>query len=561
MNKQPKRTTKKKILPKKAVAKRAPSKTKKPVITAKKGKTAAKRAVSKTKKYIPKKSKQKLNPIASFVLFTGVIGLVFLASFAIAGFLSPTKTTDNTVLGATTGMMAPTDFKAMVVDYTVMLSWTNVAEEDYQYVVWVYDSDEKKYFPRKIINESGSMGEIITKSYDQEPGSALLYKVSMCKNCRFTSRDTISGEPGAMSQGVVVRVPRVSAPASLRVSDNNEGVELTWSQSPGVDGYDIWRSSVYFSFFGLFNIYSSGYKKVGTVGTNGTYSSYHAYDADGVPKIPIDVPSPTAYIDKTVAPGKRYRYRITSKKMIVPVNKDKGWQSAKSNGSGSATLTVADLAVPEDFAIKPAAKDRATVSLGLSESSYFSGYYLYCDKCPIKRMKLLSSDDAGVQFGGVDSDKKLMAFSVNGLSENTKYRFSLSKYRVADRRIYESPKTKTVYFTTSDAESPSAPANFSYLEGSDTDEIGFELNIPSDGDIYDYSLSVDCVKEKYAPDNVWKGNPEIFKYKSDDENVARQYRFTLKDFGKKRGTCNANLTAYDPRTETYSEPSVVTFEN
>lgn len=510
-----------------------------------------KRSTSKIKKPAVSKKSISSKPIGVFVSFAGMIGLASLMLFAIGGFWpSAVVANDSSVLGATTGMMAPADFKAMVVNYSVMLSWSNTADGDYQYVIWVYDSAEKKYHPEKIIDGNGSVGEVITKTYDQEPGTTLLYKVSMCEDCRLKSDRTITGNPGDMSPGLVVKVPMMPTPSSLRIANNIDGIKLTWSQSLGVDGFNIWRKTSYFG----------RYSKIGSVGTNGTYSAYHTYDADGVARVPIDVPSPTIFIDNDVIPGRRYYYKITSKKMIVPLVGKSGWLSTTSRDSRQVAIVAAKLSTPKGFTAKAAAKDRVIVSVMMGETSPKSGYYLYCDKCSTKRLKLLSSENSDIQFGGIDSDKKLMSFSLRGLSDDTRYGLRLSSYRIVGRRVYESPKTKTIYLTTTEVQSPLAPADFKYNESADPTEASFTWGTIED-ESYDYSMAIDCVKNSNTSSSLWKGRAVPYKINTDSIYAAEIYGFSIKDLDKKKGSCTAYLTAYDPKTALYSEPAVATFED
>lgn len=313
MKKQAKKTAKKTLV-KKAVVKKATIKKVKPVAV--------------LKKSVSKKKVKFFKPLGIISAIGGALGLVLLVSFSLANLLAPNVINDKPVLGATDGLVAPTGFSSKVTNFRVYLSWNNMVDGDSQYLIWIYNSTAKKYYPETLADATGAYGSVITKSYDQIPGTTLLYRVSMCEGCQFTSENTVSGSVGSMSAGVAVTVPKIPAPTSLKLSSNNVGVKLSWKAINGVDGYNIWRAT---SLLG-------SYTKVGSVGIDGTFSTWHTYNADGTLDIPVDMRSPTTFIDKTASSGKMYFYKVSAKKMIAPLTYSRGWLNVESSRSSFSMI-------------------------------------------------------------------------------------------------------------------------------------------------------------------------------------------------------------------------------
>lgn len=550
MKKQAKKITKKPPMTKKAVSKNLSVKKRRSAVVVRKPISKKNRLPVKAKKHITKKRLKIFKPLGLFVVIMGALGLVSLISFAIAGFFSATDNTDTPVLGASTGLMVPTGFKAKVVNYSVMLSWDNMTDGQYQYVIWVYDSGIKKYNPEVIVDGKGTIGDIITKTYDQKPGTTLLYKVSMCEGCQFSEYHKIIGNSGGLSAGSVVTVPRVRTPSSLRLSNVSSGIKLTWSQIPGVDGFNIYRSS---SFFGNYEI-------IGSVGTDGTYSSWHTM-TDGVYDVPVDVPSPTTFTDTTVVPGVVYFYRVSAKKMINLLTDKKDWINIESSRSGFKSIRAAKLATPRGFSVKAAATDRLTIYAGKINISSTEGYYLYCDKCDTTKMKLLPSASPDIQFGSAKTDKNTVAFSLGSLKEKIRYGLWLTRYKVMDGKIYESAKTSTVYARTAGVRSPVAPVDFQLFDYIENQGISFSWKVP-DVAVSEYNMLIECDYNESEDKPVWVGKPVPYKISGESsKNMVDSYIFDIDDFSNSRGKCTASLSAYDSKTRQYSEAATVTFKD
>ncbi len=509
MKKQAKKTTKRTLVKKVAV--------KKAIVKKRKQVAIAKKAVSKKKVKFFK-------PLGIISAIGGALGLVLLISFSLANLLAPNIIDDNTVLGATTGLIAPTGFSAKVTNFRVSLSWDNMAEGNGQYLVWIYNSNAKKYYPEALVDGTGATGGIITRSYDQAPGTTLLYRVSMCEDCQFTGENTVSGSVGSMSAGVAVTMPRLSTPKINSVTSVDGGLKISWGAKSGIDGYDIWRTTSPLR----------SYTKIGSVGTDGTYSSWHTYNADGTPAIPIDVPSPTSYIDKTVVPGKLYFYKVSAKKMITPLTYEKGWQNFESNRSGFK-MVVPIIRPPVGLKVEAAYKDIVYISISSSQEAT-DLTYIYCDKCASKKM-LLNVKTPGISFGGVAFDSSTVSYVLSGLKANTRYTFSATKARVIAGKAYESQKTKTQTIKTPNIDQPAMPTGLQ--PGGMSEETGLRIIwddplVAVDG----YSITAVC---NNSTDKIFY---EDIAFASTwlDENNKRA--FDIGSTFMAAGECSVNLTAY-----------------
>lgn len=294
---------------------------------------SSRKATSK-KRFTAKNNKALKKPNNRFSFGGLIFVFVFLSAVGLSAIFSDVSNNDS-VLGASTKTMAPMNFKAETKGYRVNLTWDNVVDGDYRYLVWVYDRENRKYEPKAFGSGSGSIGEIVSYDLDQIPGTSVLYRVSVCNDCRFSKEKGIIGSPGFLSSRATVNMPRIERPDSIVASADNTGVKLSWSPIVGVDGYEVWRSTF---LLGL-----TGFRKIGFVGTLGTFSSYHVYEKDGEPKIPIDVISEATYLDEKVRPGVRYYYKISARKMIVPLTKPTAWQSTYGNRSSTISAVAEEV--------------------------------------------------------------------------------------------------------------------------------------------------------------------------------------------------------------------------
>lgn len=293
-----------------------------------------------SKKRVQKKKNTFSKSFSVISIGVSVVSVVLFFAVFTSSKIFPTATVEGAVLGASTKTMAPMNFKAETKGYRVNLTWDNVVNGDYRYLVWVYDRENKKYEPKAFGSGSGDIGETVSYNLDQIPGTSALYRVSVCNGCRFSKEKGIIGSPGFLSSRAKVNMARIERPDSIVASAGSTGIKLSWSPIDGVDGYEVWRSTF---LFGL-----TGFRKIGFVGTLGTFSSYHSYDKDGEPKIPIDVISEATYLDKKVKPGVRYYYKISARKMIVPLTKPTGWLSMQSNKS-STISAIAEEVIEEEI--------------------------------------------------------------------------------------------------------------------------------------------------------------------------------------------------------------------
>ncbi len=282
------------------------------------------------KKVLAKKQNKMIKTIGYFAVSVSLVALVVFMAVSLASTILPSASINEDVLGSTTDTMAPTSFGTVVKNYRVSLVWDNMVDGEYQYLIWVYDTTSRKYTPKAFGMGEAGIGTTVTYDLDQVPGTSVLYRVSSCKDCKFAKDGSVIGKTGVLSAGIVARVARIVAPTAVSAMADDSGINLAWKQIAGVDGYDIWRTTNLFGF--------TGYSKIGSVGTLGTFSSYHINNLDGTPKIPTDIASPTSYLDKRVEPGKRYYYRVSAKKMIMPLAKSTKWVSV--SGGRSATVSA-----------------------------------------------------------------------------------------------------------------------------------------------------------------------------------------------------------------------------
>lgn len=418
-------------------------------------KSVGKKVVKKQKKVFFDKK------IGIFILIAGILALVALVSLALSE-IDLASNNDNSVLGSTSQLGAPTEFRASADKYTAKLSWRhNAPSEDYKYKLFYYNQKLKTYVPFETIdvNETGPYayrtkygyttfdGNTVTAKVDQTPGKTVIYKVALCKgDCEvsfqqtdgnitgWTAIDTI----GKISSAAVLEMPKISAPTSLRVTTNSIGNRLSWKAIPGVDGYNIYRSS---SYFGL-----SGYSMIGLVGTDGTYSTRHTFDADGTIGILPNVPSPTTYTDNRAIPGVKYYYKVVARKMIAPPTYARGWQYSYSEKSGAVNVVTAKIATPTIFRVLPRTRNMVQIVTNDMATSSTDGYYLYCDLCDEKKMELKQGPNIG--FAGTNDQEHSMAFGLSGLDAGTRYSFQLTRFKIINGKTFESAKTSTQYVKT-----------------------------------------------------------------------------------------------------------------
>lgn len=279
--------------------------------------TAKKRPVASRKRVVRKKVRV-YKHLGVFACLAGLLGLIALVSFTASRIISPVADDVDPVLGVTTNLLAPVNFRVRVENFRVQLSWVNTNDDQsQQYVVWTYDSNTKKYQPRVLKEAQVEAGQVVTYMADQRPGTTLLYRISACRGCDAS----FNGEMGPMSGGIAVTMPRLPRPSGLRVFSSASDMRLSWRGIKGVDGYIIYRS------VGLFNIFGE-YEKIAEVGVDGTYSAQNYNNPSGCASLPaenciltpIDQASPTTYVDTMTLPRTRYNYRIVAKKMINPID-------------------------------------------------------------------------------------------------------------------------------------------------------------------------------------------------------------------------------------------------
>lgn len=385
--------------------------------------------------------KKKSNLSKKFGIFAVGVSLAFLVVFlamSISSSVFPSATVNESVLGSSTGMMAPTSFTSEVKNYRVNLMWDNMVDGNYQYLIWVYNTTTKKYNPKAIGAGNAGIGTLITYSLDQMPGTSVLYRVSSCVGCSFDEKGNVDGVIGALSSGLIVRMPKIVAPDQFEAKAQEDGIVLSWDSIDGVDGYDIWRST---TLFGL-----SGYSRVGSVGLSGTFSARHEYKSDGTPKIPIDQASPTTFTDKKVAPGTSYYYRVSAKKTIFPITDSKSRTIAGAQ-STVANVVAKDLDTPGFglFEIENSSTS-VEISIEVPKSNSISGYILYCQKCAFKKAKIIPGKKPSSKYiteGRVSSSGNTIYYNyvINSLRSDTTYSMALSKYRIVGSKVYESDKT------------------------------------------------------------------------------------------------------------------------
>lgn len=301
----------------------------KKVVVVKKTVVKKRKPVSARRKVVTRKKFKFFKPLGYIAAIGGALGFALLVTFAVSNLLTPSVSNDQPVLGATTDLIAPTDFKATVSNYRVTLTWDNMVDGEYQYLIWAFDKTNNKYIPEISVDGTASLGDAVSKTVDQAPGTTTLYRVSTCSGCQFTSSTTVSGDVGELSSGVAVTMPKLKTPTITSTKSVDGGLKISWSAISGVDGFNIWRAT---SRFG-------SYKQIGSVGIMGTYSAYQL-KANGVNSVEIDIPSPTSFLDSSVVPGNKYYYKVSSEKRIKPLTSEKRWLDFESQKSGIKTASV-----------------------------------------------------------------------------------------------------------------------------------------------------------------------------------------------------------------------------
>lgn len=383
---------------------------KKPAFKAKA--TVKKAAVSKKRPTLTRKvSSKKIKGTKIFGTFCIVSGILCLAGISFLMLsdsiapIEPAATNNEFVLGASTSVTKPTGLTASTRDGNITISWNKV-EGASGYKIWRSSS-----LFSGMVNIATAPASATYTDTTTQPGKIYLYKVS-----------TVDGTSESYPSAVVIKTASaLLAPVGFKISNKSATsmeIQINANASMRYDGFYLYCDKCTEK---KMNLDSSSF--VTSSGAGGSTTSART----------------VFYQLNSLKSNTTYTFQLTKYRKFGDENIEGKKTYPIRYVSGSPGRVYAPEIPLGASATRGDAANTVDVGVVKDASQPARGWYVYCDKCPVKKVDISSLSSVGFgrgQYGVVEF------YNFPNVPDGEVYIFQIAAYNVVGGRILESPKSE-----------------------------------------------------------------------------------------------------------------------